>query len=123
MFVPTFHLSFLFALDCIALSNLLFLLGLPKDLFSDHSVWFCTGTVSVAHASLGWNKPVHLEGITLKGIDGETVVSIPKIETRASLWSIVRGKTGFGAGLLHRTLSKEEIAVFLDMHLYFLFAL
>ncbi|KAG0582036.1 hypothetical protein KC19_3G028400 [Ceratodon purpureus] len=54
------------------------------------------GTVSVAHASLGWNKPVHLEGITLKGIDGETVVSIPKIETRASLWSIVRGKTGFG---------------------------
>lgn len=54
------------------------------------------GTISVSKANLGWRKPVHLEGITLKGTDGETVVSISKVETRASLWSIVRGKTGFG---------------------------
>ena len=58
-----------------------------------------TGTVSIAKASLGWRKPVHLEGVTLKGLDGETVVSISKIETQASLWSMVRGKTGFGATL------------------------
>uniref|UniRef100_A0A7I4B470 Uncharacterized protein n=1 Tax=Physcomitrium patens TaxID=3218 RepID=A0A7I4B470_PHYPA len=54
------------------------------------------GTVSVARASLGWRKPLYLEGVTLKGIDGETVLYIPKIETRASLWSIVSGKAGFG---------------------------
>lgn len=67
----------------------------------------CIGTISIAHASLGWRKPVYLEGITLKGIDGEAVVSISKIETRASLWSIVRGKSGFGAALLPHTLKLE----------------
>jgi hypothetical protein len=64
----------------------------------------------------------------LKGVDGETVVSIQKIETSASLWSIVRGKTGFGAGPLSHTLYIfifEELKTFpaicLDMHLLLLF--
>lgn len=51
------------------------------------------------HATLGWRKPVLVEGITLKGVDGQMVVSIPKIETRASLWSIVSGKSGLGKHL------------------------
>ncbi|KAH9568723.1 hypothetical protein CY35_03G091900 [Sphagnum magellanicum] len=54
------------------------------------------GTISVSHASLGWRKPVKVEGITLKGVDGRTVVSIPKIGTRAPLWSIVTGRSGLG---------------------------
>ncbi len=54
------------------------------------------GTISVSHASLGWRKPVKVEGITLKGVDGRTVVSIPEIGTRAPLWSIVTGRSGLG---------------------------
>lgn len=60
-----------------------------------YGLWHA-GTVSVAHASFGWTKPVLVEGVTLKGVDGQTVVSVPKIETQASLWSIVSGKTGLG---------------------------
>lgn len=55
--------------------------------------------MSVEHATLGWRKPVLVEGITLKGVDGQVVVSIPKVETRASLWSIVSGKSGLGKHL------------------------
>ncbi|KAL3685064.1 hypothetical protein R1sor_003086 [Riccia sorocarpa] len=54
------------------------------------------GTLSVRSASLGWNKPCRLEGVTLQGSDGEEVLVLPHIETRAPLWSLVLGKSGFG---------------------------
>ncbi|CAM6127955.1 unnamed protein product [Calypogeia fissa] len=54
------------------------------------------GTVNVSSMSLGWSKPVFVQGLTLQGTDGGNVLSIPKVKTKASLWSIVRGKSGFG---------------------------
>lgn len=54
------------------------------------------GHVNVHSASLGWSKPVVLERISLKGINGEVVLSVMKVETKASLWALVRGKAGFG---------------------------
>eukprot|EP00250_Pteridium_aquilinum_P035416 c9369_g1_i2 orf=303-2060(-) len=54
------------------------------------------GHAAVQHLSLGWSKPICVEGVSLKGIDGKTVMSILKLETQASLWSIVRGKAGLG---------------------------
>ncbi|KAL2653293.1 hypothetical protein R1flu_021421 [Riccia fluitans] len=54
------------------------------------------GSVSVKSASLGWTKPCRVEGITLQGSDGEEVLVVPEIESRAPLWSIVLGKSGFG---------------------------
>ncbi|BBM99179.1 hypothetical protein MPTK1_1g19380 [Marchantia polymorpha subsp. ruderalis] len=54
------------------------------------------GTVSVKSASLGWTKPCRVEGISLRGSEGEEVLAIPKIESGAPLWSIALGKSGLG---------------------------
>lgn len=54
------------------------------------------GHADVQFLSLGWSKPICIEGVSLKGVDGKTVLSILKLETQASLWSIVRGKSGLG---------------------------
>lgn len=47
-------------------------------------------------AFLGWTKPVRLHEIRLQGIDGSSVLDIPKVESKAPLWSIVLGRAGLG---------------------------
>ncbi|MCO5580670.1 hypothetical protein L7F22_034540 [Adiantum nelumboides] len=59
---------------------------------------FIPGQIDVQSLSLGWTKPVRAEGISLKGIDKKVVLSILKLETEASLWSLVRGKSGLELG-------------------------
>ncbi|KAJ7514051.1 hypothetical protein O6H91_23G024300 [Diphasiastrum complanatum] len=55
-----------------------------------------TGKLSIEKASLGWTKPVQLQGISLKNIDEESVLSIPELKTKAFLWAIIMGKSDFG---------------------------
>ncbi|KAI5074227.1 hypothetical protein GOP47_0010188 [Adiantum capillus-veneris] len=63
---------------------------------------FIPGHVDVQSFTLGWTKPIRAGGISLKGIDEKVVLSILKLETRASLWSLVRGKSGLGDCCIER---------------------
>ncbi|XP_024544112.1 uncharacterized protein LOC112351097 [Selaginella moellendorffii] len=64
------------------------------------TVWVANHTIPgklrVRKATLGWTKPVDLEGICLEDGDGERVLDIQNITTKASLFSIVTGRSGFG---------------------------
>ncbi|MCO5611102.1 hypothetical protein L7F22_065352 [Adiantum nelumboides] len=59
---------------------------------------FIPGQIDVQSLSLGWTKPVRAGGISLKGVDKKVVLSILKLETQASLWSLIRGKSGLEIG-------------------------
>lgn len=66
-----------------------------------HTAVFLTNTIipgkaSIKSMSVGWTKPLTIEDILLQGVDGDAVLNIPKIETKASLWSLISGKAGFG---------------------------
>eukprot|EP00249_Psilotum_nudum_P009687 c22095_g1_i1 orf=464-1876(+) len=83
---------------------LLTIAGAPSILSSQsglHTVVSLTnklipGHVKVQSLSVGWNKHITLQGVSLEGVDGDVVLSIPKLETNSSLLSIVRGKAGLG---------------------------
>lgn len=46
--------------------------------------------------SLGWNKPIHIEGVILKGPNSSAVLLIPEYKTNAHLWTLVVGRAGLG---------------------------
>eukprot|EP01018_Ginkgo_biloba_P003514 Gb_37697 [translate_table: standard] len=87
---------------CLIIS--LVIIAAPSFLSSSvglHSaVWLTNkvipGKASIKSISIGWTTPVSIEEVLLEGTDGKTVLVIPKIETKASLWSFIAGRAGFG---------------------------
>ncbi|KAH7432098.1 hypothetical protein KP509_07G008300 [Ceratopteris richardii] len=57
---------------------------------------YIPGYMDVQSLSLGWTEPIRAEQISLKGVDEKLVLSIMKLETQASLWSLIRQKSGLG---------------------------
>nr|XP_024381629.1 uncharacterized protein LOC112285198 isoform X3 [Physcomitrium patens] len=67
------------------------------------------GTLSVESVSLGWNKPIHIEGVILKGPNSSAVLLIPEYKTNAHLWTLVVGRAGLGdAVVLQPTLDMRN---------------
>ncbi|CAM6042552.1 unnamed protein product [Sphagnum compactum] len=58
------------------------------------------GTISVGSASLGWTMPACLKQITLRGVEGKTVLSIVELETQSPLWSLIAGRSGLGDSII-----------------------
>lgn len=97
-----FHLLRATATFCLLIS--LVIIGAPSFLSLStglHTAVFLTnkvipGKASIKSMSVGWTKPLTIEDVLLQGVDGDAVLNIPKIETKAPLWSLISGKAGFG---------------------------
>src|SRR5262249_15082509 len=60
------------------------------------------GTVDVGGASLGWFSPVELRDVTVKDRQGRAVVTIPKLTSSKSLFSLLRSRADLGEWAVER---------------------